>query len=128
MRKTTYVWILALGMAAGCGGGGGSNPMEPSGGGGGGNNLTATVAIDGDAYRPGGSANFAPAAITVQAGTLVTWTNNDQTAHTATENNGQFNSGSIGGGGTFSRQFNTVGSFEYHCTLHANMSGTVTVR
>ena len=125
MRKTAYVWILALGMAAGCGGGGGS-PSEPSSGGGGG--PTATVAIDGDAYRPGGSANFAPSSITVQAGTLVTWSNNDQTAHTATENNGAFNSGSIGGGGTFSRQFNTVGAFEYHCTLHANMSGTVTVR
>jgi plastocyanin len=71
---------------------------------------------------------YAPNPITVAVGGTVTWTNNDNTAHTATDDGGAWNSGSIAPGGSFSRTFPSAGSFPYHCTLHPNMIGTVRVQ
>ena len=70
---------------------------------------------------------FAPATITVNAGTTVTWTNKDAIAHTVTSDNGLFNSGNIGKNGTYSYTFPTTGSFPYHCSIHPMMKGTVVV-
>ena len=70
---------------------------------------------------------FAPATITVNAGTTVTWTNKDAIAHTVTSDNGLFNSGNIGSNGTYSYTFSTAGSFPYHCSIHTMMKGTVVV-
>jgi plastocyanin len=71
---------------------------------------------------------FVPATITVAAGTTITWTNKDGIAHTVTSNTGVFDSGSVADNGTFSFQFNNVGTFEYHCSIHTSMTGTVTVQ
>jgi plastocyanin len=72
---------------------------------------------------------FSPASITVKKGTTVTWTNSDTTTHTVTESDGQTgpDSGSLPSGKTYSFTFNTTGTFKYKCTLHPNMTGTVTV-
>jgi len=71
---------------------------------------------------------FSPATITVTAGTTIKWTNKEQAVHTVTSDNGLFDSGSMGNGSTFSLQFNTVGTFTYHCTFHSMMTGTVIVK
>ncbi len=71
---------------------------------------------------------FNPSSITVAAGTTITWTNKDNTAHTVTSNDGLFNSGNISAGSTFSRQFTSAGTISYHCTLHSGMNGTVVVQ
>ncbi len=71
---------------------------------------------------------FSPAALTVAVGTTVTWTNNDATTHTVTSKTGLFDSGPLNKGGTFSYTFNSKGVFEYHCTIHPSMNGTVTVQ
>jgi len=73
--------------------------------------------------------SFSPANITVKKGTVVTWTNNDSTTHTVTESDGQSgpNSGSLAPGGNYSFTYNIVGTFPYHCTIHPEMIGTVTV-
>ncbi len=71
---------------------------------------------------------FSPAALTVPIGTTVIWTNNDATTHTVTSNTGLFDSGSLNNGATFSFTFNTKGTFEYHCTIHTTMHGTITVQ
>jgi plastocyanin len=72
--------------------------------------------------------SFSPATITVKKGTTVTWTNNDTTAHTVTADSGNaFDSGTMEQGKTFSHTFNSTGTFKYHCTLHSDMHGTVTV-
>jgi plastocyanin len=74
--------------------------------------------------------NYSPSSITVKKGTMVTWTNNDTTAHTVTSDSGSkdvFDSGSIDHGKTFSTQFNTAGTIKYHCTFHPDMHGTVIV-
>jgi plastocyanin len=40
----------------------------------------------------------------------------------------ELNSGNIGGsGGVYAHTFNTAGTFNYHCTIHTNMTGTITV-
>jgi plastocyanin len=71
---------------------------------------------------------YAPNPIVVSAGGTVTWTNNDTTGHTATANDGSWNSGAIAPGGKFSRTFASAGTFAYHCTFHPGMIGTVTVQ
>ena len=76
-------------------------------------------------------ANFAftPASITVKKGTTVTWTNQDSTAHTVTETDGQDGpkSSELGNGQAYSFTYNTAGTFKYHCSIHPDMTGTVTV-
>ena len=71
---------------------------------------------------------FNPQRLTVSAGSTVTWTNNDTTAHTSTATDGSWNSGTIAPGATFSRAFPARGTFPYHCTIHPGMVGTVTVQ
>jgi len=71
---------------------------------------------------------FSPATLTVSVGTTVTWTNKDSTTHTVTSNTGLFDSGFLNNGATFSFTFNTKGTFEYHCSIHTTMHGTVTVQ
>ena len=71
---------------------------------------------------------YAPNPISVAVGGTVTWTNNDNVAHTSTSNTGVWNSGSVPPGGTFSMTFPTAGTFPYHCGIHPNMVGTVTVQ
>jgi plastocyanin len=72
---------------------------------------------------------FAPANITVKKGTTVTWTNNDTTTHTVTENDGHPgpDSGPVQPGQTYNFTYDTAGTFKYHCAIHPNMVGTVTV-
>jgi plastocyanin len=72
---------------------------------------------------------FNPDNITVKKGTVVTWTNKDSTAHTVTENDGKNGPSSqlLNQGQSYTFTFNETGSFQYRCTVHPNMSGTVTV-
>ncbi|MEY9873257.1 plastocyanin [Streptacidiphilus sp. MAP12-33] len=72
---------------------------------------------------------FAPAAITVKAGTTVTWTNQDSDAHTVTSQNnaGPLNSQALNTGQSFSYTFTTPGTYHYLCTIHPFMTATVTV-
>lgn len=72
---------------------------------------------------------FTPSQVTIDKGTTVTWTNNDNVAHTVTaDNNQSFDSGTIDPGKTYSFNFNTAGSYQYHCTIHSSMRGTIVVR
>jgi plastocyanin len=62
----------------------------------------------------------------VPVGTTVTWTNNDPSQHTATST-GNFDSGVLAQGGTFSFTFDTAGTYDYICSLHPNMTGQIVV-
>ena len=73
------------------------------------------------------SMSFSPASLTVTAGTTVTWKNSDNTTHTATADDNSFNSGDITAGNSYSKVFNTKGSFPYHCIYHSTMKGTIVV-
>ena len=71
--------------------------------------------------------SFSPASVTIAVGGTVRWTNGDRDSHTVTADNGSFDSGILAPGGTFSHTFPTAGTFAYHCEIHPDMRGTVTV-
>ena len=72
--------------------------------------------------------SFIASATTVTKGTTVTWTNNDNMAHTVTADDNSFNSGNLNKGATFSHTFNSIGTVAYHCSIHPNMTGSVAVK
>ncbi|MBO0876741.1 MAG: cupredoxin domain-containing protein [Pseudonocardia sp.] len=81
---------------------------------------TDAVTIQGFAY--------APATLTVKAGTTVTWTNQDQDPHTVTSvNGGPLRSPTLTNGQSFRYSFSTPGHFDYLCTVHPFMTATVVV-
>jgi copper-containing nitrite reductase len=71
---------------------------------------------------------YSPQTITVVIGVnnTVSWINNDNTVHTVTDT-GVFDSGMINPGQGWSYTFNTPGTYQYHCTIHPWMTGTVIV-
>ncbi len=70
---------------------------------------------------------FEPPIIEVDAGTTVTWTNDDGIGHTVTAREGEFDSGVLESGDSFAQTFSEPGTFEYFCAIHPSMAGTVTV-
>ncbi len=70
---------------------------------------------------------FNPATLTVPVGTTVTWTNNDEEPHTIAAKDGSFHSPGMDTHGTYSFTFATPGSYDYICSIHPFMTGTVVV-
>lgn len=70
---------------------------------------------------------FAPQRIVVQAGTTVTWTNADDAPHTIVSTTKLFKSSALDTEDKFSFTFTTPGTYEYFCSLHPHMTGTVVV-
>jgi plastocyanin len=71
---------------------------------------------------------FVPQNVQISVGETVTWENYDSAPHTATGDNGEFDSGNLATDQTFSHTFDTAGTFNYHCTVHPNMTGSVVVQ
>ena len=70
---------------------------------------------------------FGPQRITVSAGTKVTWRNRDDIPHTVTSSAKLFKSKVLDTDDEFSFAFTTPGMYEYFCSLHPHMTGTVAV-
>ena len=72
---------------------------------------------------------FDPPELSVPVGTTVTWTNEDNTTHTVTgtDTGSPIASRDLDHGNTYSVTFDQVGTFNYLCSIHTNMTGTVTV-
>ena len=71
---------------------------------------------------------FAPASVTINVGDTVTWTNDGPTPHSATADDGSFDTGIFNAGQSRSETFDQAGTFAYFCTPHPNMRGTITVQ
>ena len=71
---------------------------------------------------------YQPVKLTVARGTKVTFTNHDQTAHTATSTKTGFDSGTINPGKSATITVSKPGTYTYACQFHAFMHGTITVR
>ncbi len=85
------------------------------------------------AASAGGSvaiANFAfvPAALTVDAGSTVTWRNDDGAPHALAFADGSAASDLLLPGQSFVKTFAGAGRFDYACSVHPYMRGTITVR
>jgi plastocyanin len=70
---------------------------------------------------------FSPATVTVTAGSTVVWTNGDSIQHDITFNGGGIVSGVLNHNDTFSHTFPTAGTYQYICSIHPFMHGTVIV-
>ncbi|NPE31550.1 cupredoxin family copper-binding protein [Methanococcoides sp. SA1] len=70
---------------------------------------------------------FAPKEIRISVGDTIKWTNLDTAPHTATDNNDMFDSGTLEKGESFSMTFDEAGTYDYICTIHPWMEGTVIV-
>jgi plastocyanin len=94
-----------------------------TGGGGGTQAQTASVEMK--------DIKFIPHDITVKAGGVVQWTNNDSVPHTVTKTGGpgaDFDSGDVPTGDVFEQEFTEPGTIEYVCTIHPGQDGTITVK
>ena len=80
----------------------------------------ATVDID--------NFSFAPATLTVTAGTTVTWKNEDDSPHRIGDKNGTFKSAALDTDDTFSHTFSAPGEYPYICTIHPYMVGKIIVK
>ena len=130
MHHKTAAILLVLGaFAAGaCKSSTTNNPNGPSNNTGG---ATVTILAGSNDYysnpnRPTSGTGFSPNALTVAVGDTVTWTNNDSVDHQPTADGGAFN-GTASPGGSYKFTFATAGTFPYHCTVHPEMVGTITV-
>ena len=82
-------------------------------------NSTTTVDISNHAFNP--------AQLNVAPGTTVTFVNNDTEPHTATADNGVFDTGVLEPGYSFDVFFDGSGTVPYHCELHPDMQGSIIV-
>ena len=106
---STLAAALALGAAA-CGGGGDDQGGAAAGGG-------PLVQLK--------SSKFSPASLTVRAGQTVTWDWKDRfVQHNVV---GSDFASKIQRRGTFTHTFTKPGTYSYRCTLHDQMTGTITV-
>src|SRR4051794_16826444 len=72
--------------------------------------------------------SFTPGSITIGQGDTVTWVNNGPTGHSATANDGEFNTGVLEKGQSASHTFAKAGTYSYYCQPHPFMKATVVVQ
>jgi plastocyanin len=83
--------------------------------------ATKTVSVGDNFYKP--------RTITIDVGDTVTWRNDGQADHTATADNGSFDTGTFGPGERRSETFSEAGNVPYYCIIHGTaQSGTIKVR
>jgi len=75
--------------------------------------------------------SFEPAELIISAGTTVTWTNEDNVGHTVTAGTigsptGLFDE-NVPAGASLSYTFDEPGTYDYYCSIHPGMDGTVIV-
>ncbi|HLH97725.1 MAG TPA: cupredoxin family copper-binding protein [Xanthobacteraceae bacterium] len=70
---------------------------------------------------------FAPQRVTVKAGTTITWVNEDDIPHTVSATGKEFKSKVLDTDDKYSFTFTTAGTYEYFCSLHPHMTGTIVV-
>ena len=111
---------LAFAGVAGCGDDGASDKTGSSG------SAPEADATGGDAVEIV-EFNFEPEEITVPAGTTITFTNQDKAPHTATADDGSFDTDELGKGDSAEETFDDPGTYSYYCRFHAFMKGSVIV-
>ncbi|MDD5193112.1 MAG: cupredoxin family copper-binding protein [Candidatus Nanoarchaeia archaeon] len=71
---------------------------------------------------------FSPSTLTIKKGDKVTWTNQDSVHHTILSDSGtEINSPSLSSGESYSKTFDNIGSYNYHCSIHPSMKGEIIV-
>jgi plastocyanin len=118
---TATVFAAALLISAGCSKDS-SNPYGSSN-----NNNNPPAGTPPNTVVMTGS-SFAPLTMTVARHTTITWRNDDGMTHTATSDNGLWNTGDITAGASKTVVLDSAGTFPYHCIYHSGMNGSITVQ
>jgi plastocyanin len=123
---------LSLGLVA-CGGSG----SDPASSGSTESESTESETTEGESAPSGEAAksekvqivefSYEPDPVVVQAGGKVIWQNEDTAPHTATADDGSFDTGIVEKGKLGSATFKKPGTFTYFCEIHPTMHGTVEV-
>jgi plastocyanin len=71
--------------------------------------------------------SFIPSRLNINPGDAIEWRNRDAVTHTATSDNGVWDSGPLAEDETFTYTFNIEGVFPYHCSPHPWMVDTIVV-
>jgi plastocyanin len=71
---------------------------------------------------------FNPPTLEVAAGDTITFTNEDSAPHTATANDGAFDTGRLGKGESATVTIGVAGTFDYICKIHPSMKGQVVAK
>ena len=70
---------------------------------------------------------FDPPDVAIEPGSTITWTNRGAVPHTVTADDGSFDSGRLNPGDSYTVAFGGQGTVTYHCEIHPEMRGSVTV-
>ena len=70
---------------------------------------------------------FIPADIQAKVGQNVSFTNSDSAPHTATLDDASCTTPNIAAGASEGLTFNAAGTYPFHCNVHPDMKGTITV-
>lgn len=130
--------IIVFAFLGGCGGGDSTTTTTETETEASGAAQETSPETSGNAPAPSGEAvraekveivNFAyePDPVKIQEGGKVTWLNQDSAPHTATADDGSFDTGTLEEGKLKSETFKEPGTYAYHCTIHPSMHGTVEV-
>jgi plastocyanin len=126
-------------IAAGCGSDGGTgSSAKPAGNGGYGytQDKPKAAATTEAAAKPAAAAEtvvkltnttFQPSTLKAKVGDKITFVNADPIAHTATAQDGSFDSGTLDAGAKFSFTAKQAGKISYVCEFHPGMTGTIDV-
>jgi plastocyanin len=130
-RAAAAVLAVALaGTVAACGGAG--SGVTPTGGG-----SCGPGSAGGNLGSPGATINatdeltFTPQNLTASVGQVVRWHNTGRIMHTVTFNSANascLTDPSLNGSSTWDVKFTQPGAYAFHCTIHEQMTGTITVR
>lgn len=71
--------------------------------------------------------SYKPDPVRIEEGGKVIWQNEDSVAHTATAEDGSFDTGPIEEGKIKSETFKQPGTYRYVCSIHPQMHGTIEV-
>jgi plastocyanin len=71
---------------------------------------------------------FTPMALTIKAGSTVTWQNLDGEPHTVVNDAGMFRSAALDQNDTYQFKFDKPGVYKIFCGIHPNMKATITVQ
>ena len=93
--------------------------------------LSMVMFMSGNAYAADHAVKiesfaFSPSNISVAIGDTITFTNMDSAPHTASANDGSFDTGTLSKGKSKTVTISAAGTHAYKCNFHPSMTGNVT--
>ena len=94
--------------------------------------MLAAAVLPGRAQSPVSAVSvdnftFNPQRLTIKAGSTVSWTNKDDIPHAIASVSALFRSKALDTDDNYSFTFTSPGTYQYFCSLHPHMTGTIVV-